>query len=41
MADRLLGIIREISVELALLIGIIIREARRGNIIKRTTIDLI
>jgi hypothetical protein len=32
---------REVSVELALLIGIIIKEIRRGNIIERTTIDLV
>jgi hypothetical protein len=32
---------REISVELALLIGIIIREVRRGNIIERTIINLV
>jgi hypothetical protein len=41
MADRLLGIIREASVELALLIEIIIKEVRRRNIIERTIIDLI
>jgi hypothetical protein len=41
MADKLLGIIREINVELALLIRIIIRKVRRGNIIERTTINLI
>jgi hypothetical protein len=41
MADRLLDIIREANVELALLIGIIIKEIRRGNIIERTIINLI
>jgi hypothetical protein len=41
MVNRLLGIMREASVELALLIGIIIREVRRGNITKRTIIDLV
>jgi hypothetical protein len=41
MADRLLGIMREASVELALPMGTITREARRGNITERTTIDLV
>jgi hypothetical protein len=41
IADRLLGIMREASVELALPIGIITREAKRGNITERTTINLV
>jgi hypothetical protein len=41
MVDRLLGIMREVNVELAFLIGIIIKEVKRGNIIKRITINLV
>ena len=41
IADRLLGIIQEASVELALPRGIITKEARRGDTIKRITINLV
>ena len=41
IADRLLGIMRDASVELALPRGTITREARRGGITEKTTIDLV
>jgi endonuclease/exonuclease/phosphatase (EEP) superfamily protein YafD len=41
LADRLLGIMRDAGVELALPRGTITREARRGDTTERTTIDLV
>jgi Endonuclease-reverse transcriptase len=41
IADRLLNIMRDTSLELALPRGTITREARRGDITEKTTIDLV